>query len=151
MGDILTLIERAENAYTEEEALALEEKLRKNQFDLNDFLDQMGQINKLGGFAKIIDMLPGLSEKDKQSIDIDKGKQELDKMRAIIQSMTKEERKNPSILNASRRKRIAAGSGSTVQNVNALMKRYDDMKQMMKKLNNPNALKKNKLFRGLMG
>ena len=151
MGDVMSLIEQAENAYSEEEAARMEEKFRKNQFDLNDFLNQMGQINKMGGIAKLIDMIPGISAADKKQIDFEKGKKDLDKMKAIIQSMTNEERENPNILNASRRKRIAAGSGQTVQSINQLIKQFDQMKAMMKQFNNPKALKKNRLFRGLMG
>lgn len=151
MGDVMSLIEQAENAYTEEEAARMEAKFRKNQFDLNDFLEQMGQISKMGGIAKLIDMIPGISAADKKQIDFEKGKKDLDRMKAIIQSMTNAERENPNILNASRRKRIAAGSGQTVQSINHLIKQFDEMKSMMKKFNNPAALKKNKLFRGLMG
>ena len=151
MGDVMSLIEQAENAYTEEEAARMEAKFRKNQFDLNDFLEQMGQINKMGGITKLIDMIPGISAADKKQIDFEKGKKDLDRMKAIIQSMTNVERENPNILNASRRKRIAAGSGQTVQSINQLIKQFDEMKAMMKKFNNPAALKKNKLFRGLMG
>lgn len=151
MGDVMSLIEQAENAYTEGEAARMEAKFRKNQFDLNDFLEQMGQISKMGGIAKLIDMIPGISAADKKQIDFEKGKKDLDRMKAIIQSMTNAERENPNILNASRRKRIAAGSGQTVQSINQLIKQFDEMKSMMKKFNNPAALKKNKLFRGLMG
>ena len=151
MGDVMSLIEQAENAYSEEEAARMEEKFRKNQFDLNDFLNQMGQINKMGGIAKLIDMIPGISAADKKQIDFEKGKKDLDRMKAIIQSMTNEERENPNILNASRRKRIAAGSGQTVQSINQLIKQFDQMKAMIKQFNNPKALKKNRLFRGLMG
>ena len=151
MGDVMSLIEQAENAYTEEEAARMEAKFRKNQFDLNDFLEQMGQISKMGGIAKLIDMIPGISAADKKQIDFEKGKKDLDRMKAIIQSMTNAERENPNILNASRRKRIAAGSGQTVQSINQLIKQFDEMKSMMKKFYNPAALKKNKLFRGLMG
>ena len=151
MGDVMSLIEQAENAYTEEEAARMEAKFRKNQFDLNDFLEQMGQISKMGGIAKLIDMIPGISAADKKQIDFEMGKKDLDRMKAIIQSMTNAERENPNILNASRRKRIAAGSGQTVQSINQLIKQFDEMKSMMKKFNNPAALKKNKLFRGLMG
>ena len=151
MGDVMSLIEQAENAYTEEEAARMEAKFRKNQFDLNDFLEQMGQISKMGGIAKLIDMIPGISAADKKQTDFEKGKKDLDRMKAIIQSMTNAERENPNILNASSRKRIAAGSGQTVQSINQLIKQFDEMKSMVKKFNNPAALKKNKLFRGLMG
>ncbi|MBF1352952.1 MAG: signal recognition particle protein, partial [Mogibacterium diversum] len=92
MGDVMSLIEQAENAYTEEEAARMEAKFRKNQFDLNDFLEQMGQISKMGGIAKLIDMIPGISAADKKQIDFEKGKKDLDRMKAIIQSMTNAER-----------------------------------------------------------
>lgn len=151
MGDVMSLIETAEQAYSEEEALRMGEKLRQNRFDLNDYLEQVSQINKMGGIGKILDMLPGMSAADKKGIDLERGSKELAKMSAIIQSMTKEERENPAILNASRRRRIAAGSGQSVQSINQLIKQFDQMKSMVKKLNNPNALKKNKLFRGLWG
>lgn len=151
MGDVMSLIESAENAYTEDEALQLEEKLRRNQFDLDDFLSQMEQINKLGGIEKIIGMLPGIGEKEKREMDFERGKKDLAVMKAIIQSMTKAERKDPSILNASRRKRIAAGSGTSVQAVNQLIKKFDEMKKQMKMFNNPKFMKKqSKMFKGFM-
>ena len=150
MGDMMSLIEHAENSYTEEEALKMEEKLRKNKFDLDDFLEQMEQINKMGGLAKIIGMIPGISERDKQQLDFERGAEQLNQMKAIIQSMTKAERRDPSILNASRRKRIAAGSGRSVTEVNALIKQFTEMKKQLKMFNNPKAMKRNKLFRGLM-
>ena len=150
MGDMMSLIEHAENSYTEEEALKMEEKLRKNKFDLDDFLEQMEQINKMGGLAKIIGMIPGISERDKQQLDFERGAEQLNQMKAIIQSMTKAERRDPSILNASRRKRIAAGSGRTVTEVNALIKQFTEMKKQLKMFNNPKAMKRNKLFRGLL-
>lgn len=141
MGDVMSLIEQAENAYDEEEARKLEEKIRKNRFDLDDFLGQMKQINKFGGLAKIIDMIPGISAADKKNVDIEASKKELKKMEAIITSMTKKERQEPSILNASRRKRIAAGSGTDVQSVNQLIKKYEEMKKMTKMLTNPKKAK----------
>ena len=144
MGDVMSLIEQAENAYDEEEARKLEEKIRKNKFDLDDFLGQMKQINKFGGLAKIIDMIPGISAEAKKEVDIEAGKKELKKMEAIITSMTKKERQDPTILNASRRKRIAAGSGTNVQAVNQMIKKYEEMKQMTKMLSNP------KKARGMM-
>ena len=150
MGDVMSLIEKAESTYTEEEANRIEERFRKNQFDLNDFLDQMAQINKMGGVAKILDMIPGISAADKRNIDTERGVKELDRYKAVILSMTKEERANPKLLNASRRKRIAAGSGQSVNTINKLIKSYEEMRAMMKKFNNPKALKRNKLFRGLM-
>ena len=141
MGDVMSLIEQAENAYDEEEARKLEEKIRKNRFDLDDFLGQMKQINKFGGLAKIIDMIPGISADAKKDVDIEAGKKELKKMEAIITSMTKKERQDPSVLNASRRKRIAAGSGTDVQSVNQLIKKYEEMKKMTKMLSNPKKAK----------
>lgn len=150
MGDMMSLIEQAESAYTQEEAERLEQKFRKNQFDLNDFLEQMSQVNKLGGVGKILDMMPGLSAADRKNIDTDRGAKELENYKAVILSMTREERADPKILNASRRKRIAAGSGQSVTTINKLIKSYDEMRAMMKKMNNPKALRRNKLFRGLM-
>ncbi len=149
MGDMMSLIEQAENSYSQEEAMAMEEKLRKNKFDLDDFLQQMEQINKMGGIAKIINMIPGISERDKKQMDFDKGAEQLNQMKAIIQSMTKAERRDPSILNASRRKRISAGCGRPVSEINALVKQFAEMKKQMKMLNNPKALKRSGLFRGL--
>lgn len=149
MGDVMSLIETAENAFDEEEARKLEEKLKKNRFDLDDYLGQLKQVNKLGGIAKILDMIPGLSASDKKQIDVDKTKKDLAHMEAIISSMTKKEREDPSILNASRRKRIAAGSGRTVQEINQLIKQYEQMRKMVKQLNNPKAMKNKNMFRGL--
>jgi len=150
MGDMMSLIEQAESTYTQEEAERLERKFRKNQFDLNDFLEQMSQVNKLGGVGKILDMMPGLSAADRKNIDTGRGAKELENYKAVILSMTKEERADPKILNASRRKRIAAGSGQSVSTINKLIKSYDEMRAMMKKMNDPKALRRNKLFRGLM-
>ena len=141
MGDVMSLIEQAENAYDEEEARKLEQKIRKNKFDLDDFLNQMRQINKFGGLAKMIDMIPGISAADKKNVDIAQGKKELKMWEAIILSMTKKERSDPSVLNASRRKRIAAGSGHTVAEVNQLIKKYEEMKKMTKMLANPKKAK----------
>ena len=149
MGDIMSLIEQAENAFDEEETLKLEEKIRRNKFDLEDFLGQMRQINKLGGISKIIDMIPGISAADKKNIDFEQGRSELKKMEAIILSMTPEERRRPNILNGSRRKRIAAGSGQTVQSVNQLIKKYEEMKKMTKVMANPNSRKARDMMRNL--
>ena len=114
MGDMLSLIEKAQENYDEQQAEDLERKIRKNEFTLQDFLDQMGQIKKMGGLGKIIDMLPGMGGKKPSDEEMEKSQQEFVRMEAIINSMTKEERRNPKILNASRRKRIAAGSGCSV-------------------------------------
>lgn len=150
MGDVMSLIEKAEASYTEAEAEKMAEKFRKNKFDLNDFLEQIGQLNKMGGIAKVLDMVPGIGQAQKNQIDLDRSAKEFENMKAIIQSMTAEERSNPAILNASRRKRIAKGSGQSVSAINQLMKRYNEVRQMMKKINsNPSALRRNKLFKGL--
>ncbi|MEG0919612.1 MAG: signal recognition particle protein [Anaerovoracaceae bacterium] len=148
MGDVMSLIETAEAAYDDEQAAKLEQKLKKNQFTLEDFLDQMGQIKKMGGVAKIIGMVPGLGANKMSEEDIERGEKEFVQMEAIIYSMTKAERKDPSILNASRRKRIAAGSGQPVSKINNLVKRYTDAKKMMKQFSKPNA-KLPKMFKGL--
>lgn len=149
MGDMLSLIEKAEAAYDEEKAEELEKKLKKNQFTLEDFLDQMGQVKNMGGIGKILEMMPGISPAQMKSVDLEESEKEFRQMEAIIQSMTKEERQDPNILNASRRKRIAAGCGQPVSKVNNLIKRYEDMKKMVKQFSNPKALKRNKMFRGL--
>ena len=149
MGDVLTLIEAAEQAYDDKQAAELEEKIKRNQFTLEDFLDQMGQVRKMGGIEKLIKMIPGISQQDMDKVDFDAGEAEFHRMESIIYSMTREERQKPEILNASRRKRIAAGSGQPVSAVNQLMKKYEEARKMMKKLSNPNALKHNKLFKGM--
>ena len=133
MGDLLSLIEQAEAAYDEEQAAKLEKKLRKNQFTLEDFLEQMGQIKKMGGLGKIVGMLPGMSGRGIKEEDIAKGEAEFKQMEAIIQSMTREERKDPKLLNAGRRKRISAGSGQPVNKINNLIKKYEESRKMMKK------------------
>ena len=148
MGDMLSLIEKAQETYDEEKAAQLEKKLRKNEFTLEDFLDQMGEVRNMGGLGKILDMLPGVNKKNVSEDDIDKGEKEFRQMEAIIKSMTLEERRNPNLLNASRRKRIAAGSGQSVAKVNQLIKKYEDAKKLMKQFNNPNFMKKSR-FRGL--
>ena len=150
MGDMLSLIERAEQAYDEEQAEKLERKIRKNQFTLEDFLEQMGQVRKMGGLAKIMDMLPGMGGGKISEADIAKGEKEFRTMEAIIRSMTVAERKNPGLLNASRRKRIAAGSGQSVNSVNKVISKYEESRKLMKQFASPNAMKKgSKLFKGL--
>ena len=114
MGDVLSLIDMAEQEYDEEKARKLEKKIKKNEFTLEDFLEQMGQIKKMGGVAKILEMLPGQNTKAMKDVDLDKSEKEFAQMEAIIFSMTREEREKPSLLNASRRKRISAGSGQPI-------------------------------------
>lgn len=152
MGDMLSLIEKAQEAFDDSKAEEMERKLKKNEFTLEDFLEQMGQIKKMGGIAKIFDLmpsvLPGMNNKSMKDVDVDEGQKEFEIMEAIILSMTKEERRNPGILNASRRKRISAGCGQPVSKINSLIRKYEDAKKLMKSFTAPGAMKKNKLFRG---
>lgn len=150
MGDMLSLIEEAEKTFDDEQAAKMEKKLKKNQFTLEDFLEQMGQVKKMGGISKILDMLPGMNKSQMQGINIEESEKEFRAMEAIIQSMTIHERRDPSLLNASRRRRIAAGSGRSVTEINQLIKKYNDAKKMLKQFQNPSALKRNKMFRGLV-
>ncbi len=139
MGDVLSIIEKAEETFDEEETLRLEKKLKKQGFDLEDYLAQLKQVKKLGSFSSILKMLPGMDALKNVKVD-DK---EFDKIEAIISSMTKEERRDPKILNGSRRLRIAKGSGTTVQDINKFMNSYEMTQKMMKKMtNNKGAMKK---------
>jgi signal recognition particle subunit SRP54 len=131
MGDVMSLIEKAQETFDEEKARELETKIKKDRFTLEDFLDQFAQIRSMGGLAKIVDMLPGGGAKPDDE-QLDRGEQEFRSMEAIIQSMTKQERQDPNILNASRRKRIAAGAGVTVSRVNNVIKRYEETRKLMK-------------------
>lgn len=149
MGDMLTLIEKAQESYDEEQAAKLEKKFRKNEFTLEDFLEQMGQMQKMGGIGKMLEMLPGMGANKLSDEDIDRSEKELKQMEAIIYSMTPEERRNPQILNASRRKRISAGCGQPVSKINSLIKKYEDAKKLMKTFSSPSFMKKNKRFKGL--
>ena len=139
-GDVLSLIEKAQEAIDDKAAAALEEKIKKNQFDLNDFLSQLQQMKKMGPLTQLLGMLPGVDTKALQNADIDERK--LLRVEAIIQSMTMKERKDPSIINASRRKRIAAGSGNQVSDVNNLLRQFEQMQKMMKQFKNPKMMKK---------
>ena len=140
MGDVLSLIEKAQDAVTEEQARKLEEKFRKNSFTLDDYLVQFETMNKMGGIKDIISMLPGLGGKFKiRDEDIDEKK--ILTVKAVIQSMTMRERENPSIINSSRKNRIAQGSGTSVQEVNRVLKQFEQTKLMMKQMKN------NKMFR----
>ena len=149
MGDMVSLIVKAQETYDEEKAAKLEKKLKKNEFTLEDFLEQMGEVQKMGGIGKMLEMLPGMNSKKISDEDLEKSEKEFKQMEAIIYSMTLEERRNPSVLNASRRKRIAAGCGQPVSKINSLIKKYEDAKKLMKQFNNPNFMKKNKRFKGL--
>lgn len=136
MGDVLSLIEKAESVYDAQEAKKMERKLRRDEFTLDDFLEQLQNIRRLGSFEQIIGMIPGLGGLRKQlaGADIDFNGKEMKRIEAIIRSMTPKERADISIINGSRRKRIAKGSGSRVQDVNRLLKQFAEMKKMMKKM-----------------
>jgi len=129
MGDIVSLVERAQEQFDEEEAKRLQKKIQKNKFDFDDFLGQIQQIKKMGNIKDLAAMIPGVG---KQLKDIDIDDNAFKSIEAIIRSMTPKERQNPEILNQSRRMRIAKGSGTTVQEVNRLMKQFDQMRKMMK-------------------
>jgi signal recognition particle subunit SRP54 len=134
MGDVLTMIERAQEAVDVKEAAALEKKLRKNQFTLEDFKNQLAQVRKMGSLSDLIGMIPGMGKlKQMKNFEVDDN--ELVRIEAIINSMTNQERRQYHIINGSRRKRIAQGSGTTVQDVNQLLKNYTQVLKMMKKLN----------------
>jgi signal recognition particle subunit SRP54 len=131
MGDVVTLVERAQETYDTKQAEQLAEKLKKNAFTLDDFLEQMQQVKKMGPLGSIIDMIPGLGGAAKQAQQaIDRG--DLAHVEAIIRSMTRKERNDPSILNASRRRRLARGSGTSLPEVNRLVKQFGEMQKMMK-------------------
>jgi len=132
MGDVLSLIEKAEAAIDIEKAQALEKKLRKEEFTFDDFLDQLQQVRKLGSIDQILGMIPGMGGLTKKLQGAEFDENQLKQVEAIIRSMTKKERRNPDIINGSRRKRIAAGSGTRVQDVNRLLKQFADARKMMK-------------------
>jgi signal recognition particle subunit SRP54 len=130
MGDVLTLIEKTQSVYSLEEAKSLEHKLRKNEFTLDDFLDQLRQVRKMGSMNEIVKMIPGMSKVMPKDVEIDEG--DVRRVEAIICSMTSYERRRPDVLNGSRRKRIASGSGTQVAEVNRLVKQFETSRQMMK-------------------
>lgn len=138
MGDVLSIIDKAEQALDMEQAEKLEEQLRKNKFDLNDYLLQLQQIKKMGSFSSILKMLPGMNKLKDIKVD-DK---EFDKIEAIINSMSAEERSNPKILNGSRRKRIAKGSGRQVSEINKFMESFEMTQKMMKQMKNKGSMRK---------
>jgi signal recognition particle subunit SRP54 len=131
MGDVLSLIEKAESSIKQDEAEKLAEKLKKNQFTFTDFLQQLQQIQKMGPLDQLLGMLPGMNKIKNLQVD----EKEIKHVEAIIYSMTAREREKPAIINGSRRKRIASGSGTSIQQVNRLLKQFDQMKKMMKKFN----------------
>jgi signal recognition particle subunit SRP54 len=133
MGDVLTLIERAESAFDQEQAERLERKLREASFDLEDFLEQLQQVRKMGSLSQVLELVPGLGQLS-QDVSPEVTDRQFRRIEAIVLSMTPEERRKPRILNASRKRRIARGSGTTVQEVNALLKQFRQMQRMMKQL-----------------
>jgi signal recognition particle subunit SRP54 len=135
MGDIVTLVEKAQEQFDEEKTVRLEEKLRKSQFTLEDFLEQLREVKKMGSLSDVLKMIPGANRLPANTQVDDNA---LVRVEAIIQSMTSEERRRPSILNGGRRKRIAMGSGTTVQEVNRLLKQFDEMQRMMRKMSKGN-------------
>ncbi|WP_349948085.1 signal recognition particle protein [Lacrimispora sp. BS-2] len=146
MGDILSLIEKAETQVDEEKAKELSQKLRKAEFDYNDFLDQMNQVKKMGGMASILSMMPGMG----QMKDMDFDEKAMDRVEAIILSMTSKERLNPELMkNASRKQRVAKGAGVDITEVNRIVKQFDQMKKMMKQL--PGMMGGGKRHGGLLG
>jgi signal recognition particle subunit SRP54 len=148
MGDVLTLIERTQSLYSEEQAKELEQKMLKQQFTLDDFLDQMRQIRKMGSMTDILKMIPGLSRALPKDFEIPEA--DVKRIEAIICSMTRRERQNPDILNGSRRKRIAHGSGTQVSDVNRLVKRFEEARKMMKQMGFGGGKKKPRLPLGMM-
>ena len=132
MGDVISLVERAQQAYDEDEARKLNKKMRENKFDLNDFLSQLEQIKKMGNVKDLMGMIPGMGKAIK---DIDIDNDSFKPIEAVIKSMTPKERENPDMIDGNRRKRIAKGSGTSIQQVNNLLKQFDQMRKMMKKMN----------------
>lgn len=150
MGDVLSLIEKAQDAIDMEKAKELEQKMKKQDFDFEDFLTQMEQIENMGPLDKVLGMIPGMGNLKNQLGDVDINGKEMRRTKAIIQSMTLEERRNPQILNASRKRRIAKGSGTSVQDINRLVKQLNEMKKMMKMfMGNQKGIKKRGALSGL--
>ena len=144
MGDVLSLIEKAETQLDQKKAEEAAQKLAENRFDMNDLLEQFQQIKKMGSLKSVLSMLPGM---EKQLRDVDIDDRQMLRVEAIIKSMTAKERLKPEILNASRRRRIAAGCGQTVEEVNRLIKQYEQMKKMFKQMNGKGS--KRKMFKGM--
>lgn len=130
MGDVLSLIEKAQTGFDLKKAQELEKKMKTQQFTFDDFLDQLQQMKKMGSLSQMLEMMPGMGGKQLKNLDVDD--RELVRIEAIIQSMTRQERKDPAIINGSRRKRIAAGSGTDIQQVNKLLKQFEQTRKMMK-------------------
>jgi signal recognition particle subunit SRP54 len=134
MGDVVSLVERAAEAVSEDEAKRMEAKMRKGEFTLEDFLEQLRAMKKLGSLESIVGMLPGGAEMLKKQGDLSKQEKEFKQMEAMICGMTNQERRNPALLNAKRRIRVAKGSGVSVTELNTMMNKFGQMQQMMKKM-----------------
>ena len=132
MGDVVSLVERAQQTFDEDEAKRINAKIRKNQFNFDDFLSQLEQIKKMGNLKDLMGMIPGMG-KAMKGMDVDD--ESFKPIEAIIRSMTPAERNSPELIDGSRRKRIASGSGRTIQEVNNLMKQFEDMRKLMKQMN----------------
>ncbi|HOZ86997.1 MAG TPA: signal recognition particle protein, partial [Bacteroidia bacterium] len=139
MGDVVTLVERAQEQFNEEEARKLNKKIATNKFDFNDFLSQLHQIKKMGNIKDLVGMIPGVGKAVK---DMDIDENAFKGIEAIIFSMTPEERGKPELLNGSRRQRVAKGSGQGIQEVNKLLKQFEDTRKMMRMMNDKNAMSK---------
>jgi len=144
MGDMLTLIEKAQSTYDEQKAQELEKKLRKQQFTLEDFLDQMAQLKKMGPLDQILGMIPGISASKLKGLQVDEG--QIRKVEAIIQSMTPEERRKPQIIGSSRKQRIARGSGTSAQDVNRLLQQFAQMQKLVKQFGKMSPRKMGQAF-----
>ena len=147
MGDVLSLIEKAEKAYDEKKAAEMEEKLKSNKFTLQDFYDQMVQMKSMGSMQDILAQLPGGASMKNIQVD----EKAMARTEAIILSMTPKDRENPNIIGASRKKRIAAGAGVRVEDVNKLLKSFEQMRAMIRQFSGPGAGKKMKRMRGMGG
>jgi signal recognition particle subunit SRP54 len=146
MGDVIGLIEKAEAAFNAQEAEEQAERLMSGEFTLEDWMEQMRQVRKMGPLGQLMDMLPGQMGQAARNIPPDEMEAQLKRTEAILNSMTKQERRNPKILNASRRRRIAAGSGNSVQDVNRLMKQFRETKKLFKQLQKSGGRGLSRLF-----
>lgn len=142
MGDMLSLIDKAQAAIDEKKAEELEKKLKTQRFDLNDYLDQLAQMRNMGPLENLMGMIPGVNAKALKGVKVDE--KQLDRIQAIITSMTTEERERPEIINSSRKRRIAAGSGTQIQDVNNLLRQFEQMQKMIKMFSDPKKMRKMK-------
>jgi signal recognition particle subunit SRP54 len=143
MGDVLTLIERAQESMDQEKSMSAAKRLMKGEFDLEDFLQQMQQMRKIGPFSQLLDMIPGFNRMSKD-IAPDVTEQQMRRIEAIISSMTREERRHPEVINGSRKRRIARGSGAQVQDINELLGQFKQIKRMMKQFGDAGGKRKGK-------